>query len=295
MKFWVLATALTSLTCSLPAQTAATPAAEPPAAPNSAAPTQTSAAPISGSAAPASASPASAVPAQPDAPAVDEKAVVIPAGSKILLALKSAVDTKTAQPGDPVYLTSTFPVVVRDRVVIPAGMDVQGVVDSVVRPGRVKGRAQITMHFTTLILPNGSVVGIPGSVNAVPGANGPTVKGKENTIVQPGGNIQDARNVGTATTTGAAFGGLATLTSGNVGAGVGIGAAAGLGGGVIYTLMTRGKDVVLQVGQPLEMALQRPLILDQKDVYVPPTPTGVQFVPSPNQPKPLPKPQPPVN
>jgi hypothetical protein len=179
--------------------------------------------------------------------------------------------------------------------VIPAGMDVQGVIDSVVRPGRVKGRAQVTMHFTTLILPNGSVVGIPGSVNAVPGANGPTVKGKENTIVQSGGNIQDARNVGTATTTGAAFGGLATLTSGNVGAGVGIGAAAGLGGGVLYTLMTRGKDVVLQVGQPLEMELQRSLILDQKDVYVPPTPTGVQFVPSPNQPKPLPKPQPPVN
>jgi hypothetical protein len=63
-------------------------------------------------------------------------------------------------------------------------------------------------------------------------------------------------------------------------------------GGVAYTLLTRGKDVELAAGQPLEMELQRPLVLDEKDVYVPPPANGVQFVPAPNQPKPLPKPKP---
>jgi hypothetical protein len=218
--------------------------------------------------------------------------IVVPAGSKVLLALKAPVDTKTAKPGDPVYLTSTFPVIVNDRVVIPAGMDVMGVIDSVVRPGRVKGRAQVTMHFTTLVFPNGSVIEIPASVNAVPGAGGPTVQGKENTIEQAGGKAQDAKNIGKATSMGAGVGGLATIGGGNTAAGVGYGALAGSVGGVAYTLLTRGKDVVLETGQPVEMALQRELILDEKDAYAPPPTNGVQFVPAPNQPRPLPKPQP---
>jgi hypothetical protein len=266
MKAWILAAAISCFPCVLRAQTAPAPAAGPPAA------------------APA---PAAAA----DTPSAGPK-VVVPAGSKVLLALKAAVDTKTATPGDTVYLTSTFPVIVGDRVVIPAGMDVLGVIDSVERPGRVKGRAKVTMHFTTLIFPNGSVIGLPGSVNAVPGADGATVKGKENTIVQGGTVGQDARNIGTATGAGATAGGLATLGASNTGAGVGYGALAGSIGGVAYTLLTRGKDVELTAGQPLEMELQRPLVLDEKDVYVPPPANGVQFVPAPNQPKPLPKPKP---
>lgn len=219
--------------------------------------------------------------------------VVIPAGSKILLALKAPVDTKTAKPGDPVYLTSTFPVIVKDRVVIPGGMDVLGVIDSVVRPGRVAGRAKVTMHFTTLIFPNGSVIEIPASVNAVPGADGPTVHGKENTIEQAGTKAQDAKNIQTAAAAGGGLGSLAGVTSGSSGNGLGYGALAGSVGGVAYTLLTRGKDVVLPAGQAVEMALQRPLILNDKEVYVPSATPGPQFVPSPNQPKPLPKPQPP--
>jgi hypothetical protein len=241
---------------------------------------------MTGSVAPAPAAPA------PAAPAIPADAIVIPAGSKVLLSLKTAVDTSVAKPGDQVFLTSTFPVIANSRVVIPEGMNVIGVVDSVVRPGRVKGRAAVTMHFTTLILPNGTVVNLPGSVYAVPGANGPTVKGSENTIKQAGGVGQDGRNIQTTTSTAVGVGGLAGLGAGNVGAGIGYGAAAGGAAGVLYTLMTRGKDIVLQVGQPIEMALQRPLILTRKDVYTPPPGTGPQYVPSPNQPQPLPKPKP---
>ncbi len=236
--------------------------------------------------------PAQTAPSPAPATVAAQKTVVVPAGTKILLALKAAVDTKTAKPGDEVYLTSTFPVIVGDHVVIGPGMDVAGVIDSVERPGRVKGRARVTMHFTTLILPNGSVVAIPGSVHSVPGAGGPTVKGKENAIVQAGGQAQDARNIETATAAGAGVGGLASIGNGDAAAGLGYGALAGSVGGVVYTLLTRGKDVVLEAGQPLEMELQRPLLLDEKDVYVPPVTAGPQFVPSANQPRPLPKPQP---
>ena len=99
-----------------------------------------------------------------------KKTYTVPAGTKVLLQLRSAVNTKSAKPGDGVYLASTFPVVVGSRVMIPAGVYVQGVVDRVARAGRVKGSAQLDMHFTSIIFPNGSVVEIPGIVNSLPGA-----------------------------------------------------------------------------------------------------------------------------
>ena len=99
-----------------------------------------------------------------------------PPAPRFCLQLRSAINTKSAKPGDGVYLSSTFPVVVGNRVMIPAGVYVQGVVDRVQRGGRIKGKAQLDMHFTSIIFPNGSVVEIPGVVNSVPGAKNQTVK-----------------------------------------------------------------------------------------------------------------------
>src|SRR5579859_4313900 len=104
----------------------------------------------------------------PAAPA--KKTYLVPAGTKVLLQLRSSVNTKSAKAGDGVYLASTFPVVVGNHVLIPAGVYVQGVVDRVERAGHVKGRAQLDMHFTSIIFPNGTVVEIPGLVNSLPGA-----------------------------------------------------------------------------------------------------------------------------
>ena len=47
------------------------------------------------------------------------------------------MNTKSARAGDGVYLASAFPVVVGNRVMIPSGVFVQGVVDRVVRAGRM--------------------------------------------------------------------------------------------------------------------------------------------------------------
>ncbi len=94
--------------------------------------------------------------------ALNGKTYTVPAGTKVLLSLKSGVNTKTARPGDGVYLVSTFPVIVGSHVLIPSGVYVQGIMDKVDRPGRIKGRAKLLMHFTTMIFPNGQVVGIPG-------------------------------------------------------------------------------------------------------------------------------------
>ena len=121
---------------------------------------------------------ASPDPANVPGAAPAKKTYTVPAGTKVLLQLRSGINTKSAKPGDGVYLASIFPVVVGSRVMIPAGVYVQGVVDRVVRAGRVKGKSQLDMHFTSMIFPNGTVVEIPGVVNSLPGAKNQTSKGR---------------------------------------------------------------------------------------------------------------------
>src|ERR1700758_3050806 len=62
----------------------------------------------------------------------------IPAGTKVPLALKQAISTKTAKEGDAVYCETTFPVVQDGHMLIPAGTYVQGKISHIQRAGRVK-------------------------------------------------------------------------------------------------------------------------------------------------------------
>jgi hypothetical protein len=244
---------------------------------------------------------APAPPQNPDVPtppglaaaekALNGNAYTVPAGTKVLLSLKSGVNTKTARPGDGVYLVSTFPVIVGSHVLIPTGVYVQGIVDKVERPGRIKGRAKLLMHFTTMIFPNGQVVGIPGTVNNLPGSAGPSVKGDEGTIEQASNKGKDAGNVAEGGIIGATGGVIGGAASGSPGAGAAIGGLAGVGGGLIYTLLTRGDEVVIPEGTSLEMVMQRPLELQASQLDgINDVRGNPQYIPTGGQAQQLPKP-----
>jgi len=239
---------------------------------------------------PDASTPASAVTAGPA-----KKTYIVPAGTKILLQLHSAVNTKSAKPGDGVYLASTFPVVVGNHVMIPSGVYVQGVVDRVVRAGHVKGRSQLDMHFTSIIFPNGSVVEIPGMVNSLPGAKKQTIKDDgEGTIEQAGDKGRNAGEVAKiAIPTGGTVGSIGGLEAGHPVAGGLTGIAAGLATAGVVALFTRGADVDIPSGAQVEMVLQRPLLLEDANlsatVMEGASPSN-SLVPSANQPKPLDKP-----
>ncbi len=211
--------------------------------------------------------------------------VVVPAGTKVLLALRSGINTRSAQPGDGVYLASTFPVVVGSRVAIPAGVYVQGVVDRVQRAGRVKGRAEVSMHFTTMIFSNGSVVEIPGTLNSLPGATDAKVKDAEGSVQQAGSKGKDAGTIARGAEAGAGVGSIGGAIGGSPLAGAGYGAIAGGLTGLAYTLLTRGSDVNLEQGQTVEMVLQRPLTLTAVNLSSEPA-AAVE----PSAQRPLPKP-----
>lgn len=215
----------------------------------------------------------------------------VPAGTKVLLSLKSGVNTKTARPGDGVYLVSSFPVIVGSHVLIPTGVYVQGVVDMVERPGRVKGRAKLLMHFTTMIFPNGQVVAIPGTVNNLPGSGGASVKGDEGTIEQAGSKGKDAGDIARGGVIGATGGVIGGAAAGNPAEAAAIGGLAGLAGGVIYTLLTRGNEVIIPEGTSLEMVMQRPLVLQASQLDgINDVRGNPQYIPSGGQAQPLAKP-----
>jgi type IV secretion system protein VirB10 len=185
-------------------------------------------------------------------------AFTVPAGTQIPLRLAQGISTKSAKVGDAVYAETVFPVTADDHIIIPAGTYIQGRITEIQRPGRVKGKAQFLMHFTTMIFKSGYTVMLPGAVENVPGADQQRVKGEEGTIQQEGNKQKDVETVGKTAAAGAGVGSIAARSVKGAGIGGAAGAAAGLG----WVLLTRGPDVNLPPGTSIQMVLQRSLTLE---------------------------------
>jgi type IV secretory pathway VirB10-like protein len=200
-------------------------------------------------------------PAAAEATVKPVEQLVIPAGTKVPLALKHAISTRQTREGDAVYAETTFPVVVNDRVLIPAGTYVQGRISHIQQAGRVKGRAEVLMHFTTLIYPSGYTVLLPGALENAPGVDKTKVTGDEGTIRADG---KTAEKVGTVAGTAASGTVIGAATGGGTGALVG----AGIGGAVgsAIALLTRGNDVKMDAGTTVEMVIQRDVPVDSSRV-----------------------------
>ena len=195
----------------------------------------------------------------PAAPSVESEKpmLTIPAGTRVPLSLKQAISTKTAREGDPVYAETAFPFVVNDRVVIPAGTYIQGKITHARRGGHVKGRAEILIHFTSMIYPSGYTVMLGGSVENTPGAERTSMKDSEGTIRQDSDVGKKVGTVAKGAGTGAVIGGV---SGGGKGAGIG----AGVGGvaGLAIGMLSRGADVRLEPGTSIEMEIQREVTVD---------------------------------
>jgi hypothetical protein len=186
---------------------------------------------------------------------------MVPAGTHIPLVLHNAVSTRSARPGDAVYFETLFPVMIDGKVVIPAGSYVSGEVTESKRPGRVKGRGELMIKLTTMILPNAYMV----NLNAVPSnaaTGGNETTDNEGKIIGDSEKGHDIGTIAKTTAAGAGIGGLATRT----GTGVGIGAAAGAAVGLAAVLLTRGPDAEMPRGSTVEAVIDRSLYLDADKV-----------------------------
>jgi type IV secretion system protein VirB10 len=183
--------------------------------------------------------------------------ITIPAGTRILVVLKSPLHTTSADAGAGIY-SETASVVVQDsRVVIPLKAQVQGVVESARRPGRVKGRAQFLLRFISLTFPNNYSVPIDGALQSVPGSSKLRAKGEQRTIEPVDQIDKDVATVFKPSLAGAVLGSFRSL-----GPGTFTGAGAGAAFGIAKVLITRGDEIRLDQGTTIEMVLQHPVVLD---------------------------------
>jgi hypothetical protein len=172
------------------------------------------------------------------APAVQEarfETFTIPDGTNVVASLNSRLSTETNHAGDSFGATTTEPVVIGGRTVVPAGALIHGVLRDVQASGRIKGRARMTLAYESLVDSQGKthpITAQPLTLQAASATHGDVEK------IAAGGIL------------GAIIGGIA-----KGGKGAAIGAGAGAGAGTILMLATKGDEVELEAGQRLNVQM----------------------------------------
>ena len=197
--------------------------------------------------------------------------LIIPADTTIPLRLMNTINSRTVQPGQAIYCETIFPITMRNRIVIPRGSSVKGSVTKVVRPGHLKGKAQIGIRFETLILPNGTTLPLRATLSGFGGTGREGFQPKESKVEGASSKGDKAGKVAETTITGAEIGTIAGAASGSPVKGLGIGSLAGAAGGLVWIVAGRGKEIVLPSGTNFELQLSAPLTFSRDDVE-PPSP-----------------------
>jgi len=216
--------------------------------------------------------------------------VTIPAGTRIALVLTHPIQSRYIHRGDDIYAQITSPITSGHDVVIPPGTFVQGKVDKLDRKG---GRGELHLQSMSITFPDGYVAPVSGPLLLVTdegyALNDP---GKGRVIAMfalPGAGL------GLGALIGHEAGGKGTNINGmNFNPGglksTAIGSIVGLavGGVAAIALLTSSHNFYLDVGSPVDMVLQQPLPLQQRQIAE----AGTQEKAYPIQPI-APRPQPP--
>ena len=239
------------------AQTPAGPV-DPPAAPQPAPPIET--------AAPAPTAPV--VAPNPPAAAANGK-IEVAADTTIPMILMNTINTRSAYVGQALYCESIYPITVGNQIIIPKGSSIRGTVTEVIRPGHLKGRAQLGLRFDQLILPNGTTRHLRASLAGFGSEGDDKFKPKEGQIEGGGSKGKDVGKVAQTTIPGAEIGTIVGASKGAPLEGLGIGSAVGAAAGVAWILASRGKEIVLPHGTSLELLLSQPVDFDRDEVEPP--------------------------
>ncbi len=163
--------------------------------------------------------------------------VTLPAGTRVQLRLGSGYSSETSYVEQRVDATVVSSVGANGYTALPAGSRVSGVVSSVERPGRVKGRGEIGLTFTNV---------------AVGGERYPMAASYAR--VAPATKSTDAKKIGIPAAGGAIVGAILGGKKGAL-----AGAAIGGGAGTAVVLSTRGKDAYIGRGSVIAVTLRRAL------------------------------------
>jgi hypothetical protein len=176
--------------------------------------------------------------ATPVEPTTSRAAGEVPVGQEMDVRLQSPLSSGTAQVEDRFQATTLVDLVQGQRVLIPAGSVLRGVVKTVQSAGRIDRRASLTLAFDEITV-RGRTYPIRATVAQA---------------FEGGGYKEDTAKIATGAAVGAVIGGILGGFKG---------AAAGIligGGGTVVA--TEGKDVRLDVGTVLRVRFDEPLRID---------------------------------
>ena len=196
-------------------------------------------------------------------------ALVVPAATTIPLRLMNTINSRTAQPGQALYCETIFPITAGNRILIPLGSSVKGSITQVIRPKRGKHKqAQMGLRFETLILPNGTTLPLRATLAGFGSTGKEGFDPKEGKVNGASTKDEAAGKVAETTITGAELGTIVGAADRSVWKGLGIGSLAGAGGGLVWILASRGKEIVLPSGTNFDLRLSAPLtVLDVPSSY----------------------------
>jgi type IV secretory pathway VirB10-like protein len=166
--------------------------------------------------------------------------VTVPAGTVMEIEMLSTVSSQTSRAGDTFRARISGSVRTDEgRVAIPNGSEIVGEVTEAVAPGKIGGQAKLALHFTDLVLPDGTTVPIEASF---------AHEGRNKTG-------RDAATIGG----GAAGGALLGRALGKGGKGGVIGALLGATVGAVIASRTPGEQVVFPQGAAVDIQLDSPV------------------------------------
>lgn len=196
-------------------------------------------------------------------PSYQGRVVYAPAGLVIPATLSTAISTDVARPGDVIQASVSQAIILGDSQ-IPVGSKLLGQIAES-QSARFLGRTgTINITFTRLRTPDGQEAPISasliGEIDKYDADAGNTLKGQTWKGKALKAGVQGTIGAGTGAALGTAIGAIA---GGGRGAGHGAwsGTAIGAGVGLAHSLLSKGKNVVIQSGTPIQLKLDSPLQL----------------------------------
>jgi hypothetical protein len=172
-----------------------------------------------------------------------EGTLLIAKDTELILELQDPLSTDKNREGDKFTAKVVSPLELNGAIV-------EGRINKITKPGRIKKRSQLSMAFDRIIVSESRWGNFSATLTEVLPVKGDNVRrvDDEGTAVGKSTIKPDVVKVGAATGSGAAIGGI---TAGPVGAAVGAGIGAAFGVGAV--VIERGKNIKLNVNQQLRV------------------------------------------
>jgi hypothetical protein len=164
----------------------------------------------------------------------------IPAGTRIVAALRNGVSTERNDAGDRIQLITKAPIELAEGGTLPEGAEIEGQITHSEGGGRIAGAPELTLRFNQI-----AIGGRAYPITAEPFR----VRGKSDAA-------ESAAEIGG----GAVVGGVIGAVAGSVVKGAVVGAVLGTG----IAVATKGNQIVLPAGQRLRVTIVQPVTISYK-------------------------------